>query len=257
MRTSVVDLSIVIPAFEESRKIARDVTAAAEFLQANGLSGEIIVVDDGSSDDTADVARRTPIPPDVQRSAIRYDEHRGKGYAIRTGMAATSGRYAMFADCGACIPYGNALLGLEMLENDRCDIAQASRRLIQSDIQRAQPWNRRLLSWAFRSMIRIVSHVPRELTDTQCGFKIYKGDVARLLYGECVSDGFMFDIEIILRAIKRGYRIAEFPVEWTCDLDSRLSPTRTVRPVLIELYALRRLQREIRISKSEIRNKSE
>jgi hypothetical protein len=69
---------------------------------------------------------------------------------------------------------------------------------------------------------------------------MYKGDVARTLYGQCVTDGFMFDIEIILRAIRQGYRISEFPVEWACDLDSRLSVTRTPWPVLAELLELRR-----------------
>ncbi len=239
-----VNLSIVIPAFEESRKIARDVAMAGDFLQANGLAGEVIVVDDGSSDETAQAARSVALPAGVRRNVIRYDEHRGKGCAVRTGVKAAGGQYVMFADCGLCVPYGNALLGLSLLQEDRCDIAHASRRLIQSDILHDQPWHRRLISYSFRSVVRTVSGVPRHLTDTQCGFKIYKGDVARLLYGECVTDGFMFDIEIVLRAVRKGYRIAEFPVEWTCDPDSRLSLARTPWPVLAELYSLRRLLKE-------------
>lgn len=239
-----VNLSIVIPAFEESKKIARDVTVAADFLQANGLAGEIIVVDDGSSDDTSQAARSVSIPTAVRRNVIRYDDHRGKGCAVRTGVKAAGGQYVMFADCGLCIPYGNALLGLNLLKEDRCDIAHASRRLGRSDILQDQPWHRRLISYSFRSVVRTMSGIPRDLTDTQCGFKIYKGDVARLLYSECVTDGFMFDIEIVLRAVRKGYRIAEFPVEWTCDPDSRLSIMRTPWPVLAELYSLRRLLKE-------------
>jgi dolichyl-phosphate beta-glucosyltransferase len=236
-----VNLSIVIPAFEEGQKIARDVTAAADFLQASGWAGEVIVVDDGSSDDTAQAALSVSLPAGVRRHVIRYEEHRGKGCAVRTGVKATDGRYVMFADCGLCIPYGNALLGLNLLKEDRCDIAHASRRLVQSDILQDQPWHRRLISYFFRSVVRTMSGVPRALTDTQCGFKIYKGDVARLLYGACVTDGFMFDIEIVLRAVRQGYRIAEFPVEWTCDPDSRLSVMRTPWSVLTELYALKRI----------------
>lgn len=235
-----MDLSIVIPAFEEGKKIARDVKAVAQFLRANGLEGEIIVVDDGSSDDTAQAARKVWVPQEVTSRVIRYEEHRGKGYAVRTGMVATIGRYTMFADCGLCIPYGDALQGLDMLEANTCDIAHGSRRHIQSDILRDQPWHRRLLSRAFKSTVRTLLKVPRNLTDTQCGFKVYKGDVARELYAECISDGFMFDIEIILRAEKKGYRIEEFPVEWACDLDSRLSVTRTPWPVLSELRTLKR-----------------
>ena len=235
-----MDLSIVIPAFEEGHKIARDVTAAAQFLHAHDLRGEIIVVDDGSSDNTAQAAKDVPVPDGIQRRVLRYDSHRGKGYAVRTGLTQTTGEYVMFADCGLCIPYGNALEGLEMLKNGTCDIAHGSRRHIQSDILQDQPWYRRLISRTFKATVRLILRVPRELTDTQCGFKVYRGDVARELYGQCVTDGFLFDIEIILRAIKKGYRIGEFPVEWVCDLDSRLSVARTPWPVLSELRALRR-----------------
>ena len=206
-----MDLSIVIPAFEECRKIARDVEAAAAFLQANRLAGEVVVVDDGSCDGTAEAARAVRVPPAVRLNVIHYDQHRGKGCAVRTGMNAAGGKYAMFADCGLCIPYNNALKGLEMLRNGACDIAHGSRRHIASDIHRAQPWHRRSPVTGVQIDRPDASESPPELADTQCGFKMYRGDVARELYRQCTTDGFMFDIEIILRAMKRGYRIARIP----------------------------------------------
>ncbi|MBN1509017.1 MAG: glycosyltransferase [Sedimentisphaerales bacterium] len=235
-----MDLSIVIPAFQECWKIARDAEAAAAFLQANRLTGEVIVVDDGSSDNTAEAARAVRVPEAIRLNVIRHEQHRGKGYAVRTGMMASSGKYAMFADCGLCIPYIDALKGLAMLRNGTCEIAHGSRRHAASNILQAQPWHRRVLSQAFKSTVRALMRVPRELTDTQCGFKLYRGDVARDLYKSCITDGFMFDIEIILRAAKKGYRIGEFPVQWACDLDSRLSVTRTPWPVLWDLHRIRR-----------------
>ncbi len=235
-----MDLSIVIPAFEEGHKVARDVEAAGRFCNEHRLCGEILVVDDGSADNTAEAARNAPVPDGVERRVLRYEVHRGKGYGVRTGMVQTTGRYAMFADCGLCIPYDNVLAGLEMLKDGACDIAHGSRRHIQSAVLRDQPWHRRLISRTFKWTVRTILGVPREFTDTQCGFKIYKGDVARELYGQCVTDGFMFDIEIILRAVRKGYRIGEFPVRWACDRDTRLSVTRTPWPVLSELRALRR-----------------
>ena len=235
-----MDLSIVIPAFEESKKIRRDVQAAAEFLRGNDFHGEIVVVDDGSQDGTYETAQNVDVPSSVKLKVLRCEQHRGKGHAVRKGMTETTGQYVMFADAGSCVPYGNALLGLEMLKDGSCDLAHGSRKLIESDILQEQPWRRRISSRLFKWLVRRFLQIPRHLTDTQCGFKIYKGNIARELYSRCISDGFMFDIEIILRAQEQGYRIAEFPVEWTCDLDSRLSLTRTPWPVISELKAVKR-----------------
>ena len=132
------------------------------------------------------------------------------------------------------------MLGIELLKHGDADIANASRKLIESDILRNQPFHRRICSRIIKWAVRIMLGIPRILTDTQCGFKVYKGDVARELYSECMSEGFMFDVEIILRAQKKGYKIAEFPIEWSCDPDSRLSVTRTPLPTISELIAIRR-----------------
>lgn len=235
-----MEFSIIIPVFEESAKIAKDMQAASGFLRENYFSGEIIVVDDGSRDDTARTAQRAKTVPGVPLQVIRYDRNRGKGYAIRTGVAAASGTYIMFADSGLCIPYQNVLAGLRMIQNGDCEIAHGSRKLEASKIIRPQAWHRRVTARLFRWLTVRWMRVPTSLSDTQCGFKIYHGEVARELFGECRTDGFMFDIEIILRAHLKGYRIKEFPVEWTCDRDSRLSLTRTPQRILHELRTIKK-----------------
>ncbi|MHC4666266.1 MAG: glycosyltransferase [Planctomycetota bacterium] len=237
-----MDLSIVIPAFEESTKIGADIEAASQFLEGNHFTGEIIVVDDGSGDGTSDAAKKAgaALPVGISLKVIRYEPHRGKGCAVRTGMKETGGEYVMFADSGCCVPYGNALLGLEMLRNGSCNIAHGSRKLLESDIQQEQPWYRRITARLFKWLLNRMLTMPPGITDSQCGFKIYRGEVARKLYGQCISDGFMFDVEIILLAAKEGYRIKEFPVEWVCDLDTRLSLTRAPWPVLSELITIKR-----------------
>jgi len=239
-----MDFSIVIPAFREATKIRRDVEAAADFFVRHGLAGEVIVVDDGSPDDTSAAAEAADVPPAVERRVIRYTPNRGKGCAVRTGMNQTRGRHVMFADVGLCVPFENALRGLELIQSGRCEIAHGSRKLPDSVILRPQRLYRRFLSWSFRKAAGLFMGVPGGLTDTQCGFKVYRGDVARELYGACVSDGFMFDIEILLRALRQGYRVLEFPVEWRCDWDSRLRPGRNAADTLAELQAIKRNLRE-------------
>jgi dolichyl-phosphate beta-glucosyltransferase len=238
-----MDLSIVIPAFEESKKIGADVEAASEFLEDNHLTGEIIVVDDGSNDKTSEAAENAvePLPMGISLKVIRLQQHRGKGYAVRNGMKETSGEYVMFADSGCCVPYGNILRGLGMLKSGACDIVHGSRKLRESRIQKPQGLYRQICSKIFHWFVIYVMKIPAELTDTQCGFKIYRGDVARKLYSQCISDGFMFDVEIILRGQKQGCHIKELPVEWTCDRDSRLSPTRSAVRVLLELLTIKRM----------------
>ena len=238
-----MDLSIVIPAYNEAAKIARDVDAAARFLVDQRLAGELLVVDDGSQDDTSKVAEAVPVPPGVERKVVRYAHHRGKGCAVRTGMVATRGEYAMFADSGLCVPFANALRGLELLRQGACDMAHGSRKMAGSVLKVPQPAYRRLLSRAFRAVVLDLMGIPRELTDTQCGFKVYRGDVARELYRDCRSDGFLFDIEVLMRGRRRGFTVREFPVEWICDLDSRLRPTRNLFGILRELIQIKRALR--------------
>jgi len=235
-----MDLSIVIPAYRENHKIAEDVRVAAEFFVQEGLQGEILVVDDGSPDDTAKIAEAVEVPESVERKVIRYEPNRGKGYAVRTGMLQSQGEYVMFADSGNCIPYYYALSGLEFLQNGACELAHGSRKLPQSIIKRKHHWYRMLFSRIFRRLVWNYMGIPHSITDSQCGFKMYRGDVGRELYGECKSEHFMFDAEIILRALEKGYRICEFPIEWNSDPDSRF---RFFRASFQSLYDLMKVKR--------------
>ena len=235
-----MDLSIIIPAYEESSKIARDIEKAVEFLVGNDLEGEIIVVDDCSHDNTARLAKDTEVAPSVTLKVLTYSPHRGKGYAVRTGMTESCGKYVMFADSGLCVPFEETFRGIELIESGACDIAHGSRKMRGCHIEKPQSLYRRICSKMFHWLVIHDMGIPAEFTDTQCGFKIYKGDVARHIYAECITDGFTFDIEAIMRAQREGYRIKEFPIDWTCDRDSRLSPTRNSLQVLRELLRIRK-----------------
>jgi len=236
-----MELSIVIPAYNESRKVSGDVAAASEFLTTNGLSGEVVIADDGSTDGTADIAQAAAVAPGVKYSVLRL-VHGGKGWAVSQGILHSRGQYVLFADSGVCIPFADALPALALLRDDRCDIANGSRRLPESVIGHPLSRYRRVLSRLFRWIVLRVLHLPRHLTDTQCGFKLYKGHIARELYAQCRTKGFLFDLEILVRAAGQDMRVAEFPVHWRWDNDSRLRPARILWNVLKELIRIRRLR---------------
>ncbi len=219
-------LSIIIPVFNENGKIATDVRDMRRFLGRHGLKGEIIVVDDGSSDGTADAAKRAAADRIIAAGA-----HRGKGFAVKTGMAASRGDIVLFMDSGRCFPPDEILRGLHLIDKMDCDIAHASRRLRGSVILRPQPPSRRISARLFRRAAAFLFPSLARLTDTQMGLKIYRGHVARELFGRCRCDGFLFDIEIILRALQAGFVIREFPISWKSDPDSRLSLMRM--PVML------------------------
>jgi dolichyl-phosphate beta-glucosyltransferase len=239
-----MDISIIIPALNEAAKIRRDVEEAARFLVDRGFSGEIIIVDDGSSDETTEIVRRTRVPPGVRVEAIRLDRNSGKGFAVRAGILESAGDLVIYADSGTCIPFNDALSSIERVRAGRLDMGLASRRLKETVICRNRPWRRRVLSWAFHQAAVVIAGLPRRITDSQCGFKLYRGNMARELFSGLETGGFLFEIEIILKALARGYVLEEFSVTWTCDLDTRLRPGSEALPVLKELIAVKRRVRE-------------
>lgn len=231
------DLSIVIPAFKEAAKLPADIDAAFAFIAAERLTAEVIVVDDGSPDDTAAVARgfRARYP---ELRVLSYIPNRGKGHALRYGIARARGRNILFADAGLCVPYPIARIALSMLDMRMCDIAHGSRRM-RGTVALAQPLYRRIGSRLFGIIVHGFMGIPLYISDTQCGFKAYRRDVAQRLFGAAFTDGFMFDTEIILRALAERYSILEFPVIWRNDADTRFDPRRGSVRILRELLAIR------------------
>ncbi len=240
-----MDLSLIIPAFNESAKIDKDISAADEFFLAHRLEGEILIIDDGSKDDTARKAQQAGNKAETPVRVLRVDPQRGKGFAVRTGVLASQSSFVMFADSGLCVPFIYALKGIQLIQSGKCDIAHGSRKLEESVIHRPQPWHRRIISRIMRLIFIYGLGIPK-LSDTQCGFKIYKGEIAKTLYKSSQCNGFLFDIEIIALAQENGYRIAEFPIEWTADLDSRLSPIKSFKKILKELIRIHKVLKQIR-----------
>jgi dolichyl-phosphate beta-glucosyltransferase len=239
-----LDFSIVIPAYNESAKITRDVEEAAAFLAGQNLASEVIVTDDGSTDGTADKALRARVPEGrVRLRVIRMDHNSGKGGAVKRGVLASRGAVVLVADSGTCIPYADALRVIQNIRDDHLDIGLASRRHRETVIHRNRSLKRRLLSRFFHLAARILAGLPRSISDSQCGFKVYRGEAARQLFSECRTTGYLFELEILLRAFGRGLRVEEFPVAWTCDPDTRLKPAADAPRVLKDLLRIKKIVR--------------
>ena len=217
-------LSVVIPAYNEEKKISKDIEAVYDYFQGNSIAGELIIVNDGSTDRTYSLAQGLTKKYPTLR-VITYEKNRGKGYATKKGILEAKGNYILFADSGLCVPFKCTNTGLEELKKGY-DIAIGSRRTSnnKSKIVKGQPLYRMLGSRLFKFLIHTFGVIPKEIQDTQCGFKLFKKEAAHNIYKNCFTEKFMLDIEMIRRAKKAKYKIISFPVEWSNDPDTRYRP---------------------------------
>jgi dolichyl-phosphate beta-glucosyltransferase len=232
-------LSIIIPVWNEAAKIADDIQEIAKFADEENFPLELIIVDDGSEDNTSQIANDTPVAKSLKKRVIRYPDHRGKGYAVRKGISESKGELVMFMDSGQNVPVKFINSGIKLVEQENCDILIGSRYLPTSVIKKKLIWYRQLTSIVFRKVVKWYLKLPLPISDSQCGYKFFKGDLARNLFSDCQSNGFIFDLELILLAQKKEYKICEFPIEWRCDRDSRLSLSRAFLPIFKELRELK------------------
>jgi dolichyl-phosphate beta-glucosyltransferase len=213
------ELSIVIPAYNEEGRLAPTVRDTVAHLRALGRRAEVIVVDDGSLDRTSEVAHQLGAEhPEVR--LIRLAANRGKGYAVRSGIVNARGDLILFADADGATPIAE-LARLEAAIATGADVAIGSRALRGEDVRvRARPY-RRLMGRAFHQLVRLLT--VRGIHDTQCGFKLFRGAVAHDLFSRMRMDGFVFDVEVLMMAQRRGYRVAEIPVNWVHQPGSRVN----------------------------------
>ncbi len=226
-----VALSIVVPAYQEEARIRRSLETLAAFLRARGEPFEVIVVDDGSRDGTPALVEEFVRGHDGFALA-RLPENRGKGAAVRAGMARTRGARVLFTDADLSTPL-EELDALDRELANGADVAFGSRGMAASRLVVRQPWYRERMGKIFNGIVRLITGIP--FRDTQCGFKLLRGDAARALAAEMREDGFSFDVELILLARRRGLALREVPVAWRNDRGSRVNPVRDSAAMLASL----------------------
>ncbi len=231
-------LSVVIPAFNEAGRLPSTLQRIVEYLENRGSSYEIIVVDDGSHDETSGLVDAMA----EQNQHIRLissASNRGKGAAVRRGMEAAKGEFRLFADADGATPI-EELARLEAALDAGADLAIGSRALASRDqtyTVRAGRY-RSTLGSLFNVLVQRLGVVG--LSDTQCGFKLFRRTIARDLFSVSRVDGYAFDLELLYIAQQRGYRIAEVPVNWADQPGSKVRPWRDGIVMLREFVHVRR-----------------
>lgn len=215
-------ISLIIPAYNEEKKIEEDIRKAFAFFKQRKINGEIIVSTDGVTDNTNNIVKGL-IKEFPKLYLIARKEKIGKGSAIKLGVRKATGKYIMFADAGLCIPFKYIDPGIEKLK-EGYDLALGNRGDKKTIIKIKQPYYRKVGSNAFGFLVKHLLGVPSHIRDTQCGFKIYKHNIAKILFNDLNTPGMMFDLEHILQAKKYGFKIATFPVEWSNDPDTKFNP---------------------------------
>lgn len=233
------EISIVIPAYNESERLVAPLRTLLKFVENSERSIEVIVVDDGSSDNTSDVARRIAADkPEAPVNTIRYEQNRGKGFAVKTGLMAAKADIALISDADLSTPIEEMAKLVDPIRNGEFDVAFGSRALDRSLIGTHQPWFREQGGRVVNFMIRKMSGL--DFSDTQCGFKAFNMLKFRPLLDVMTIDRFGFDVEFLFVAKYHGLRLAEIPVRWNDVEGSKVSAVRDTRRMFSELLLIRR-----------------
>lgn len=208
LRRPAVEVEIVIPAVNEERRLPRTIEATLDYLRGRPWSSSVVVVDNDSVDCTVDVAERFDSPV-VPVQVIGCSEH-GKGAAVRRGIVTSAARYIGFVDADNATPIETLDKALPLLENG-CAAVIASRHIDGSHCEVGSVL-RRCGGWTFRALARLA--LP-DIADTQCGFKFFDGPLVRRVAANCQVNGFAFDVELLVRLVRAGGKVAEVPVDWS------------------------------------------
>ncbi len=216
-------LSLAITAYNEAERLPPTLTHALEFLTAQGYTFEVVLNDDGSRDDTAAVAERIGARFPGAVRVLRSVRNQGKGAGLRNAILATRGKVVLFSDADFSTPIEELPRLVASLDAGAHIVIGSRVQPDGTDMRRSQPLYRQLFGKAFRILRGSVT--VRGVKDTQSGFKLFIGDVARELFAESVIRSIIFDVEVLYLAQQRGYHIAEVPVQWTNAGGSRMRVT--------------------------------
>ena len=224
-----VKLSVIIPAYNEERRLPKTLDALDEYLKKQDYSYEILVVSDGSQDRTVEVAQE--LTQKIQNlRVIAQKENHGKGYAVRKGMIEAKGAYRVFLDADNATSIDHVeKLWPEFKKGH--EVVIGSRDIKGAEIAVRQAWWRQRLGDVFNLIVQVLSGL-WGIWDTQCGFKGFSANAAQKIFSRCVIDRWAFDVEVLVIAKKFGFSIKEIPVRWVNDKESKVTFSGMVKMLL-------------------------
>jgi dolichyl-phosphate beta-glucosyltransferase len=240
-------LAVIIPAYNEAERIGPTLSRIAEYLTSYPKTWKVTVISDGSQDNTNQVVESFS-QSNPNFSLLAYSPNRGKGYAVRRGMLEVQADYILFSDADLAAPI-EELIKLETAISETTPIAIGSRPLKDSKLEIRQPWYREMLGRAFNKAVQLLA--VKGIDDTQCGFKIFRNDVAKDIFSRCKLDGFGFDFESLIIARDLGYQIAEVPIRWSHQEGSKVVLLRDGPRMLRDLLKIRAWGKTRRLQKRD------
>lgn len=233
--TGSVQLSVVVPCFNEEARLPASLEHALTYLSGRPGGFELILVDDGSSDRTLELMRAAEAASERVR-VVTVKPRQGKGHALAAGVRVSRGSEVLVTDCDFSTPI-TELPKLEQALSAGAAVAIASRGRRASQVEVSQPVYRVLMGKVFNLIVQAV--LLPGLWDTQCGFKLFEGDLARELFGRLRIDGFGYDIEVLYLARRGRHRIEEIPVRWINSAPTKVAAVRDSLEMLMDIFRIR------------------
>lgn len=230
------DLSIIIPAYNEEKRILKSLDTTIPFLENHFPNFEVVVVDDGSIDKTIEVLNNYH----TKVSVLPLNKNFGKGAAVRNGMLSAKGEIRLFSDADFSTPIYEITKLLDKI-NSGADICIGSRAIDRNMVKEHQPFYREFMGKTYNKLVQIL--VFKGITDTQCGFKAFTKKSAELIFPQAKINGFSFDVELLYLANKLDLKVEQVPVEWYNDKRSTVNPIKDSTMMIIELLKIRKLHK--------------
>lgn len=232
-------LSLVIPAYREATRLPRTLDELAGFGAGLGFPFEVIIVVEPGGDETLEIAAAFAARQ-AHFHVIENPVHRGKGFAVRTGMLRARGELVFYMDADLSVPLREVDAFVAFFQaHPEVDVLIGNRQHRRSRITLAQSWLRRTMGQTFNRILRFAALAPAH--DTQCGFKAFRRPAAQAIFSRQQLDGFAFDVEVLLLAERLGYHIADLPVEWINSPESKVRIVSDSLKMLRDALQVRRL----------------